>query len=158
MPTSNRSSFSQRSAPRWFARSASVAAIALAGCAFAILDQRLPMLVAKPVDVAFDALGLPQRSQPMGTDTLYVWAYRTDSVLPMPMTGSAFTSGAVGPTGFYGFTHAMQVVPVPTTDHCEIRLQVDERQIVRRFDYVGTAFGCQFYANRLQSRLAAPAR
>lgn len=127
-----------------------IVSLLLSGCAFDTLNDGLPQLVGKPIDAAVDVMGLPNQRMEMGSYTVYVWGNNYSSTVPIYSTNTAVTTGSVGTTPVYGTTTTSSINHIPVQHRCEIKLQVDENEIVRRWEWSGNQGGCQTYASRLK--------
>lgn len=128
-----------------------ILAIAISGCAFKILDEGLPRLVGQPIDSAINVLGLPNSKMEIAGHTVYIWNSQRSGAVPIYNTNTAYTSGTVGTTPVYGTTTTNSVNYVPVSYQCEIKLSVDNQNIITRWEYYGNQGGCQRYANGVKS-------
>jgi hypothetical protein len=124
--------------------------IALSGCAFNTLNEGLPQLVGSPIDRAVDALGLPNQKLEIGAYNVYVWDNRFSSTVPIYNTNTSRTTGNIGNVPVSGTTTTSSVNYIPVQYQCQIKLQVDSDEIVRRWEWAGNQGGCQYYANGLK--------
>lgn len=99
--------------------------LTLAGCETykqdrSAIDSTIASLVGKPVSAAVQRLGVPVRTSPAGTSTVYVWS-----------ESNVFYPGESKP---------MQ---------CEIRLMVDASENVMAGEHEGNNFACTQLAKRI---------
>lgn len=129
------------------------AASLLAGCAtWGQFDDGLRDLKGKPIGYAIDKLGYPKTEQVIAGRKLYRWGGMRSGVAYVPTTTT--TAGSIGTglsrvpvqTTTYGGTY------VPTEDGCFITLEVDEKEIVRKWAYEGNLSGCEPYINALKKK------
>jgi len=122
----------------------------LSGCAFSTLNEGLPYLVGQSVDAAVDVLGLPNQKLEIGSYNVYVWDNRFTSTVPVYNTNTSRTTGSVGNVPVSGTTTTSTMNYVPVQYQCQIKLQVDAENVVRRWEWFGNQGGCQYYANGLK--------
>lgn len=125
----------------------------VSGCAFDTLNKALPYLQGQPLDAAVNALGLPNQQMQIGPYTVYVWDNRYSSTIPIYSTTRSSTTGTVGGVPVYGTTTTGTTNYVPVQYQCQIKLEVDSNNIIRRWEWAGNQGGCQYYANRVKRPL-----
>lgn len=126
---------------------------ALAGCAtWGQMKTGLDSLLDQPLSVAIDRIGYPTGEQTIAGRKLYRWGSSQQSAMYMPT--STTTTGSVG-TGMtyrpfsattYGGTY------VPVNYNCEIILEVDSNDIIKRYQYNGNLGGCGPYIKALKKK------
>lgn len=112
---------------------------------FSDIEQGLSGFVGRPADHVFAALGFPEGEQRIAGQTVYVWGNAFSMTLPQ--TNTATTTGYVGTTPYSGTTSYTSSTTY--NYNCTIRVMVDERNIVRRWDYQGNIGGCSQFASML---------
>lgn len=120
--------------------------LVLAGCtSFSVFDKELPKLVGQPIDVAVQQLGFPNAEQVIMGQKVYVWNTSQTGTSIVPTT--SFTTANVGTTPVSATTTSYT-----TQDYnlsCTLRLIVDDRGIIRRYNYSGNNGACFTYSEKL---------
>ena len=126
------------------------ATCALQGCTFTTMHDRLPMLLNQQLESAVEALGLPNQSFKIDTNTVYVWDNSFGSVIPIYSPTTSTTTGTIGTTPISATTTTGSTSYMPVQYHCQIKLQVDRFNTIKRTEYFGNRGGCQRYASALK--------
>jgi hypothetical protein len=125
-------------------------AVCMSACAFNALNEGLPRLINEPVERAVEVLGLPNQRMDMGSFSVYVWDTSYSATIPVYQTSTSTTTGTVGTVPVYGTTTTGRTNYVPVQYQCQIKLQVDSFNIVKRWEYFGNQGGCQRYVGGLK--------
>jgi hypothetical protein len=104
-----------------------IAALLLTGCATERLNSSLQRVIGQPIDILVSAWGYPAGQREMMGHTIYVWS-NDGGAMAVPMYG-----GGV-------FAARLQ---------CQVQVSVDDRRIVRSYQWSGNNGGCAAFARRL---------
>ena len=122
-----------------------VCPIITSACAsFGMLDKDLTQMTGSKIEYAFEALGYPDGSYPIGNDIIYVWG--VNGVAMIPTTSYSNVYGNIGTTPVYGNITTSQNSIVPT--NCTIKI-VTTNGLISGYDYHGNLLGCERYINAL---------
>jgi len=124
--------------------------ISFAGCmsmSWEPMDEGLAALQGRHLDAAIDVLGLPSNERQIAGRKLFVWSTTSTGLLFNPATST--TSGNFGTVPYSQITNFSSFTPVGY--ECEISLQVDEQNVIQRFQYSGNLGGCRVYMERLRA-------
>lgn len=126
-----------------------VAAFVLAGCtSFSVLDKELPKLVGQPVDVAVNKLGFPNAERNIMGKKVYIWSTTQSGTSIVPTTSYSTAYIGTKPVSAQTTTYSTQ----DYTLSCTLRLIVDDKGVVRDYDYDGNNGACFAYSSRLTPR------
>lgn len=128
-----------------------LSAIILAGCAtWGQFDEGLDALLNMPLSTAIDRLGYPSGERTVAGRRLVEWGRSTNGAMYMPTT--ATTYGTVntnrGFGSYSGTTTGGTFMPV--NYNCNVTLEVDQDDIIRRYQYEGNLGGCERYIRALK--------
>ena len=124
-------------------------ALLLAGCAtFGNMEKGLNAMIGQPFQVALDTLGYPQGQMQVGSDTVYGWGRKFS--MSMPRYNSANTYGQVGGTPYSATTGYTTYSNVEYS--CDIKIIVDQDNIIKTWEFDGNIGGCDAYSKRLKPR------
>ncbi len=117
----------------------------LCGCAsFSMFNKDLTKLTGSKIEYAFEALGYPDGSYPMGNELIYVWGASGTAMIPTTSYSNVY--GNVGMTPVYGNITTYQNSIVPT--NCTIKIAAFNG-LISGYDYNGNLLGCERYINAL---------
>jgi hypothetical protein len=125
--------------------------VAITGCAtWGQMKEGLDDLLDRPISTAIDRIGYPSSEQSIAGRKLYRWGSSSQSAMYMPSTTT--TTGSIG-TGmgyrpFSATTTGGSYIPV--SYNCEIVLEVDSNDIIKRYQYNGNLGGCRQYIQALR--------
>lgn len=115
---------------------------------FSTLDQAIPKLKGKHVDVAIEHLGMPDKKYAIDNKDVYLWSNIESHI--STSTAPTHTYGNLGnaPFSVYTTNYSSQHYDL----RCEIKV-VTQKKIIKSFEYSGNNGACFRYSNRLKPLL-----
>jgi len=117
---------------------------------FSTLDQAIPQLKGKHVDVAIEHLGMPDKKYTIDNKDVYLWSNIESHV--SASTTPTQTYGNIGNTKFSAYTTNFKTQAYDL--RCEIKV-VTEKKIIKSFEYSGNNGACFRYSDRLKPLLSS---
>lgn len=122
-----------------------LAVFCLSSCYLFRMDENLKALYGQPVEVAFQALGLPDGTFNVRGLIIYVWGRSQSYSYRVPQQAS--TTGLVGMTPFnYTTSYDSYVSGV---SRCKIKIATNSHGTIVFAEYDGGWMACDVYAERL---------
>jgi len=115
-----------------------VASVLLAACAGQQIEAGMNQALGQPVSNVIAVLGYPDTEGNVAGRKVYVWRNQSQETMILPQT--SYTTGYVS-----GQTVALQNTQYVTSNlnfSCQIRVIVNEQDIVESWDYRGNQGGC----------------
>lgn len=129
------------------------AVLAMTGCAsWGDMKAGLDGLLDRPISAAIDRIGYPSSEQTIAGRKIYRWGASSQSAMYMPSTTT--TTGSVGTgLGYRPFSATTTGgTYIPVSYNCEIVMEVDANDIIKRYQYNGNLGGCEPYINALKKK------
>lgn len=124
-----------------------------AGCAtWGQFDEGLNALMNKPLSTAIEKLGYPSGERTIAGRRLVEWGRSQNTAMYMPTTTTTY--GTVNTNRGFG-TYSGTTTGgtfIPMNYNCTVILEVDQNDIVRRYQYEGNLGGCASYIDALKAR------
>jgi hypothetical protein len=133
--------------------------VGLSGCAtFGQLEEGLDGLIGQNIQAAISVLGFPSGEREIAGIRVVEWGRSNNATFSMPT--SSTTTGYLQ-SGTKMATYAATTnssVPVVMNFNCNIALQVDSSNVIRRYQYEGNLGGCEPYIKALNKKKSAIAK
>lgn len=126
------------------------AVLLLQSCALQTLKKGLPQLVGQPIETAIDLFGLPNGQMHVAGLTVYEWSSQASATIPLSQANTTHTTGTIGSTPIRTSTTTFDTNYIPMNFHCRIKLAVNAKGIITRWEYFGNQGGCERYADGVE--------
>ena len=124
-----------------------VAALTLCGCATTQIESGMNALIGQPVERLFGYIGYPNGETTVAGHRLLI--YNNSQNVTIPTTSTAHTTGNV--VGYGGSATYSGTTTYPTSQtynlSCELRVEIDQNNIIQSWSVYGNQGGCTRYAN-----------
>ncbi len=117
----------------------------LSSCYLFRMDENLKAMYGQPIEVAFQALGLPDGTFNIRGLTIYVWGRSQSYSYSVPQRAN--TTGYIGMTSFHSTTSYDSYRSGVST--CKIKIATNPRGMIVFAEYDGGWEACDLYASRL---------
>lgn len=121
--------------------------LALSACASTQIQDGMNALLGQPAEQLFTYIGYPNGETTVAGHRILI--YNNNQTVTLPTTNTARTSGSV--TGYGGTATYTGTTTYQSSQSynwsCELRVEIDNNNIIRNYSFYGNQGGCARYAN-----------